>query len=420
MKYATFCMALIICLGVGISCSSGGSGASSVQNMSDLPKLTGPVSTSGLSTSSMKFRPQRNFSAATTGMSFSTTPTYTAGSSRIEACNNYSLAKEMFKRALAADKTLCYIAKTTEHPDNAAALSGSNYADGEWHTYALNFGDTGNEHMPTGKIPFKFQIVKEGDRIASFKMYGCFSSDGQGGLVQSEYLGVTIAANGKVNATDVNQWIEASNTGGQRSVLTGTLGSDGAYTDKQLVVTQTGSNTQGEQTWAHQRKATLTQYSDLAHLSGFEKNIGTGGQSPGTWIGQMYSIFQLINGTSTDFRNVAMGDGSSLMDDIWDGAGDNDSNGDARTVSWGGDAPYADVANSAATYYNSLGDKTLPTVEDVSVSFSEADGETWPCPDVTTLTEISVNQDYLNEQCAQFGEDEGSWINCWELLGNQQ
>lgn len=387
------------------SCSGGGSG---VNEIDKLPRMTSPVITSGASSSSIKV------SSASTGLKFYGTDAtaFTAGKSR-GMCEMFNLSRDALNKAAGADKILCYMQTTVTSAANKATMdaSGLNMYDGNYHIITLNFvGGNPNPNSDNSAPKMKFKIVKSGDKISSFEMFGCF-----GGTTttpaQTEYQSQIIDGD---NVTINSKNIESEGSNGTwkgHFTATGKLDSEAKFTEKEIGAVTNWTKDAGNYNY---QKATFNQFSDLMKVSAAQSGLCSDccvGCS--AYTNYVYSEYQLLNGTSSSIHDLAMGDGSVKY---------SFTQGGTNNESWRGDSKAVLAPWTSGDHYTAVNAEDFPTespaTEAQAIAFSAS--ETWDCSGTSEATMV-VDQDNLEAVCAEISlvpDGENSWIDCWTQIGN--
>jgi len=387
----------------------GSSSSSGVSSLDQLPKMTNPVVSA--SVSSVKT------SAATSGLAFwgADQTSFTTGMSR-SMCEMFNLTREVLDRAASADKTLCYIANTIASTANATAMSGLNAYDGNAHIIALDFGATSpNPNSSVTQPKMKMKIVKDGDKINEFEMFMCMGGT-NASPTQSEYLHMVIDSSNNITIT--NKGVESgTQTWKSYMLVTGVLNSTGQFTSKNMTGVTYGDGPYG----TNYAKAVFDQYSDYLTATAYQKGSNSFNGQTNSYSAQVYSKFQLLNGTSTDLHTWTMGDGSiqAQFSNVWQGV----TYPHNETISWLGDTKMDTTAASGMYYTDALSGTiptTDPTAEASAIAFTAA--ETWDCSGtVENTTAIVVDQAGLDTTCSAYGfkpESGNSWIDCYNAIGN--
>ena len=396
---------ILIALPLFMVACGGGSGVGSLDK---LPRMTNPVLTSGQG--EVKFSSVK-VDSATTGVTLwgAGPTTFSHGQAR-GMCEMVNMSKESLDRAAQADKVLCYIQNTIVSDVNKTAMnnSGLNIYDGNYHIVTLTFS-AGTPNDGQNATPrMKIKVVKDGDKIKEFEMFMCMGGT-TAAPIQSEYLHETI------NGEDINivsKNVESGSYNGSpedwKSYLTvvGKINGDSQFTQKEI--TAINSSYQGA-TSHNEQKAIFDQYSDSMTVSAYQS--GQWGGQP-VYTNQVYSAFQLVNGTSLDVHQLAIGDGSLKA---------TFSSGGGVTESWTGDNK-ADISYASGSFYSNVSNgtnkvTTSPTAEAQAIAFSGADA--WTSCSGASEASLTVNMTELDPICSALGlrHDDGSdsWIDCWTV-----
>jgi hypothetical protein len=357
--------------------------------------MTNPVITAGAAS--------LRTDAATAGITLwgASNDSFSSGDSR-SMCEMVNMTKESIDRAAQADKILCYIQNTIVAPVNAGAFVGDPY-DGNYHTVTLNFGGTNPNPNSSNTAPkMKFKVVKSGDKILEFEFFMCMSGTAEV-PIQDQYLHEVIDGDGNVTITSK----ETSNWKSHMTV-SGKIDSSSQFTQKTITALSGGTDSQ----CTNAQKAVLEQFSDSMEVSAYQKGE-CNCSGCGAYANQAFSVFQLINGTSSDLHTLAVGEGS--LKALFGGTGSG-----SASDSWDGDTKKDLASWTSGTYYSSVNagayPTTDPTIEVAAIAFTAA--ETWDCATASEGT-MTVDMAGLDPICSVLGlrHDDGtdSWIDCWGI-----
>jgi hypothetical protein len=380
--------------------SSDDAASSSVNEFSSLAEVTGPVS--GSAASSLALQNKLETFAAVTGISLSSPGTFSSGTS-LQLCENVNYVKEILREAASPDKILCYMSKMKA---NNVIPNSLELADGSAKYIKLvnlPSGGGGGGGSPV----VKFEIVKSGSSIASFKMWSCFSSSG-GSPVQSEYISETFS---DLSATVISKYkgSESGASYGSSMTASGSF-SNGSWNSKNITGYRYYSNSGNSNVMT----LNMDQYSDRLNMSIAMK----GRYGSGTYKNKFYSVAQLIGNS---LANFAIGDGSTKADMSYD----SDSNGSAEfsntsVVSWNGDSKANLSTASSGTYYSLANAGSVPAEPDTTQTVTFSGAESWDCslPAGSSWIEADFNSGGTGiTEGMQACEDKylgngGGWISC--------
>tara|TARA_B110001454_G_scaffold124375_1_gene116070 strand:+ start:47195 stop:48433 length:1239 start_codon:yes stop_codon:yes gene_type:complete len=377
--------------------------AATTNEFSSLAEVTGPVT--GVSSSGLSAKLTSNIGilAATTGVSLSSPGTFSSGTS-LQLCENANYTKEILREAASPDKILCYMSKMKA---NGVIPSTLNLSDGNSKYIKLvnlpGGGGGGNSNPLV-----KFQIVKSGNAIASFKMWSCFSGTASA-PEQSEYISELF---NELTATVTSKYkgSESGATFGSSMTASGTF-VDGAWSSK---------NISGYRYFSHSGNSNvmtinMNQYADRIDMSIAMK----GRYSSSTYTNKFYSVMQILNGAS--LSTLALGDGSSKYSMSYD----SDSNGsaefsEASTKSWSGDSKMNLSTASSGDYYTAANAGTVPADPNSAQTVSFSTDEAWDCtlPSGESWTEADFNvggsgiTEGMQACESKYLGSGGGWINC--------
>lgn len=377
-----------------------GGGTATISSISELPRATSPMASAAASISksvSMK--------AASTGLNLWTTVvgSFDANSSR-GACETVNLVKQAVGGAMQADMIICYVSTMNSLDSFAGLIDGNGNAidiyDGEYHVFNLNM--SGDEYAPS-RIKFKIAKNSSGS-INLFEMFMC--SNTPGGLVQNEYTSQAISGN-SVTMRAIGQHSEEGSSGWHSVDLTGTLNSDRVFTQKEVISKDQGDY--GGEAGAEWQEGTFTQTPGIFYYSGYSANSNR--QSVG------FSYGQMINDTSTNVSQLAMGDGAVQWTES--GTYQGSPYSDGNTDSWDGDTTLPIDPATDSAYYNEANDGVMATVDVDGLDFAFAVSETWDCTDdvgtgIVDLPEVNASD--IQAACTEYGSDNHEWIDCHSVF----
>ena len=425
------------CGGSGGSSNGGGGGGSSdtpsITSIGALPKATSPMA-SGASANAAKDATK----AATTGMSLATTSadSFSASSSR-GACEMFNQLRQSINSASNADKILCYVGNMQSAFENAG--TNLNVYDGAWHVLNLNMIQCSSDAdcrvflpdgsasctnnactvggQPIGGAPdrVKMRIQKNAaGSITSFEMFMCLNQNGSSR--QNEYTRETI--DGAIfSMRGIGQHGGSGSAGWHVVDVSGTLNANSTFTAKTIRV----RNSDSEGNNSHAQDGTLTQTPGLFSFSGFQYGANSSDAGSGTYSNRVYGLGELLNDSSTDLTKLAMGDGA--VNYLEGGTFDNGHDpvgtysGEGREA-WSGDTIALMDTNE---FLAGAEAGTLPAVGDVSPAF--ASDELWDCSDDVGSGIVDLpqtNESELTTACSAYTVNDRDWINCYELIPNQQ
>ncbi len=386
---------------VMIACSGGGSGVGSLDK---LPKMTNPVMTAGVSSSSIKIN------KASTGTTF-WGGSFTTGNSR-PMCETFNLSRESLDQAAQADKVLCYVQNTLVAPVNSASFNAINPYDGKYHILQLDFGTSPNPDSTITRPNMKLNIVKDGNNIKEFEMFMCMNGTDNDHLTQSQYLHQVIA-DGNVTITNKDISTHYKN----HMAVTGKLNSDSQFTEKEITAITYSSDTNG----TNSSKAVFDQFLDSIIVVAYQ--TGTFGSN--SYSTRLCSKFELLNGSSTDTHKWAMGDGSMNVIMSNSGSGSGCTGGTCTYTdkySWLGDNKAIVNPATGGMFYSAVSSTTPPatnpTAEASGTSFDTS--EAWDCSG-TAEVPMTVDMATLNPICDLLGfkaNGTDNWIDCYSTTGN--
>jgi hypothetical protein len=332
-------------------------------------------------------------------------------------CETFNVARDAIVSAAQADTILCYVQNMSSLISDITDNDGHpiDVYDGEWHIFNLNI--TGAGDGSPDKV--KMQIIREGENITSFKMFMCVR-DGEG-LIQNEYTeqlldgdGLSMTAKGRYR----DEW-----AGTHEVNVTGEFDDDGAYTQKTIETKNSGSEIGNEEN-TNWQEVTFTQTPGEFTVSGYQRGNHTDQGGSGTYQQAAYGVGQMLGDASPVIANLAMGNGAVNVDSAY--TWDNDEHGQggedfpSEVFAWLGDTLASVDPASDSSYYDDASEGTVPTPAD-SVSFAFTTAQTWDCSDdVAVAVDLpAVSEETMNAACSQYGAMKHSWINCYEIMGQE-
>lgn len=348
---------------------SSGSGVDTGQ-ITNLPKATSEVVSGGAGASLGSLEAVTGLALKSWGKSSQWT-----GKSRA-MCETGQNIKDGLQEAMQPDKILCYVGAIQK----AGGFGSTTIDDGEYvHFKLTNMPDAG-----AFEPRIKMKIVKSGGAITTFEMFSCFTSDGGGGVQQSEYLNQTISG-GEASITSKYVGSEGGNSFGSQATVTGTVNSSYEWLSKEISLQRFfdgSANSFGQ----FGQKYTITQAASNMILDGYSTGTFGSGASTNRFTNIFYSSIQTLNASTP--KDMALGDGSSKFNFDWcidtdadgscaDEAGGNRFSG-ASTESWDGDTLSNLGDASAGDFFSDVNSATLASNDGIpSVSFGAS--ETWDC-----------------------------------------
>lgn len=403
-------------------------GSDGPTTLEGLPSVTGYVVTpsSAVSLDSYKLTPIRGFpelQTATTGIKLSefSTTDWTGKSGAF--CESGHMILRLFADASQADTVRCYI---------GAMASVGAFTNPDQGIYQMTFSPArpggpgpgpGQQPTPVGPMQktIKFETVKDGDAVTSFKMWGC-SSEGMGRAIsQDVYMSVAISDT-NANLTSVHKRSFTGPGGGtlfmgHRSTASGEIQSDGNWVSKTVVSKgkMQGGSPGNDGYFKHEGDMTATQYSDRFDVSGFMRGalVNAGGGFNFEESGQFYALIQGLNLQSME--DIAFGDGAAKAAFTFGGTSKPE-----KTRAWLGDGGTAipDSEAAGSSYYATVNGTALPALGTVDVStFTFTGEEVWDCSGTpTTVNVASLGQAFFekmqacNEKALQ---NQNGFVNCF-------
>lgn len=362
-------------------CSSSGTGAATSDSvtlsaLSDLPQATGPVVGSDSASLATK-------NAATTGMGLTADVSFSAGDS-ISACNMYNGAKEVLSEAAVGDLILCIIQTASND------LGGVDVYDGDFHAFALSM--EGDEEAPDH---VRFRVVKNADgNITNFRMYACNSGS------QTFYIDQTI------DGTDfsMNSISAHGENDGSQIAVEGTLNSSAQFIGTKTITVDYAYD--GEQGGGF-GQTVFEQTTDQITAEGYNSGSFGGGECEGTYQDRYTAVAELINGTSDDIGDFAVGDGAAQGNNVGSDSCNNEWD-ETGSEGWSGDTQAVDTSSEFLADVEAL---TLPTVGSApTIAFSGSD-ESYDCGGQEEGTVNLAQSDVTS--CSSLGF-EHNWINCYD------
>lgn len=371
--------------------------AATVNEFSSLPEVTGPVS----SNAPASIRPNKlNAFAATTGVALSSVETSTFTGKSLQMCENVNYIKEVLREAAGPDKILCYMGKMKE---TGVLPSSLNIGDGAVHYIKLtNLESSSGNSSPR----VKFQIVKNGSSIETFKMWSCFSGTSDA-PTQSEYISQTFSGT-NVTVVTKNTGSESGVSYGSSMSATGTFES-GSWTSKNI----TGNRYYNSGSSSNGMSINLDQYANTLSMQ-----IAMGGvYGSSSFSNRFFTVVEILNGSK--LSTIAIGDGSTKYTMSYDANNDSTPEFSETSVkSWNGDTQTNLSTASDGSLYTSANAGTVPSAPSATAVTFSGD-EAWDC----TAPEGSafVDADFTSggeaittgmNECNQKFIDNNNWIQC--------
>lgn len=407
--------ALVISLLLLNACGSSSSTPASTEStptitsLSDLPKATSPMESASANIS--KSLSIGKAGTATTGLNIiSTKASSFSSASSIGACNTFNNVKQGIKSAAQADMIMCFVGAIND----AAKFAGMTDADGnaidiydsQYHTFNMNI--TGDDGAPD-KVKLKITKNAAG-AITNFEMFMCKTGS------QSEYTSQVIDGSG-LTMHAIGRFSDGFGSGWHKVDVIGTLNADRVFTSKTITVQNNGTFN-GNQNWA---EGILTQTPGAFEYRGYHAGYFQEG-APVPNQEYQYGLGQMLNDTSTDMRNFAMGDGAvqyhqqgycpQCEGQAFSQGGTNAWLGDTGAPLWTND--YYDTA-FAYTY-------STPAVQTTMIDIAFTTDQTWSdCGNASvdgTLPATPYSD--LSTTCAQYSSmssADGNWIDCYTQIG---
>lgn len=329
---------------------------SAAMTIDQLPRITGPVVSGGIS--NISAAPQKSHDSTTPAgvkIALFTNADFPAGSSEA-ACDTTNEVQLNLAASSAADYSLCLIqyAFSTAGTEATAA-----YYDGEYHVFRLYWSEGGYSQL------VRVLLDRDGDIITDFKMQTCQGSN-QVWYTEQQRNGTAFTARAvSANANDSFLYDVA---------VTGTVNDDHQFTSKQ-VETNTNRNVDGT-SWC---ESNITQTATDLTESGSCMSVS--GSS--TQTSRIYAALQLLDHNdpaapaSYDVHKLAMGDGAAI---IW--RGDADSPPFLQGWTWNGSMLVPDAASS---YLASVRDQSPATVgAQFTIDFTS--DQRWNCSGTSEQT----------------------------------
>lgn len=374
--------------------------AAVVNEFSSLPEVTGPVTTN----SSMGLSRKIGAFAASTGVVLNTVGETDFDGKSLQMCENVNYIKEVLREASGPDKILCYMGKMKASGVLPSSLS---IADGAIHYIKLvNLSDNGG----SSSVPrIKFQIVKNGSAIESFKMWSCFSGTTDA-PTQSEYISQTFTG----NSATVSSKYNGSQSGfsfGSDMTATGVF-ENGSWTSKNISGTRYHSDGVSS---SNSMSISLDQFANAISM----QIAMSGVYGTSNFTNKFFTAAEILN--SNTLSTIAIGDGTTKYEMSYDND-NNSGNGvtftETSIKSWNGDTKVNLSTAADGMMYDDANEGTIPSTPSVTpVTFSgdEAwdcslpDGSSWVDADFTSGGEAIVTG---MSECNQKFIDNNNWIQC--------
>lgn len=343
--------------------SSSSTEASTSIGFSNLAEVTGPVSSAAPSVLSMSKLGTLSYGilAASTGVSLASPGTFSSGNS-VPLCENVNYLKEILREASSPDKILCYMGKMK---DAGVIPSTLDIADGQIHYIKLVNLQGGGGGNTTPYV--KFQLVKNGNSVSSFKMWSCFSGS-SASPTQSEYIS-EVFNELAVTVVSKNKGSENSNSYGSSMTATGNY-AGGAWSSKNINGYRyySGSGNTNVMT------LDMNQYSDRLDLS-IAMN-GTYGTS--TYLNKFFTVAQILG--ADKLATLAVGNGSSKYSMSFDNSADGyGAFSESGVKSWNGDTRTNLSDATQGDYYVKANAGTIPADPNTSNTITFSGDEAWDC-----------------------------------------
>lgn len=399
-KKSTLLLSAVLLTTVGIvACSkksSSSSSSGSANDFASLPEVTGPVS----SNAPASVRPNTiGTFAASTGVVLNDVGASDFTGKSLQMCENVNYIKEILREAAGPDKILCYMGKMKASGVLPASL---NISDGAVHYIKLiNLPDSGGG----AQVPrVKFQIVKNGSSIESFKMWSCFSGTSDS-PTQSEYINQSFSGSSVTVSTKYNG-SEGSSSFGSDMTATGSFES-GTWTSKNI----TGSRYYTDGSNSNAMSVNLDQYSNTLSLQ-IAMNGSYGG---GSFTNKFFTVVEILNGSS--LKTMAIGDGSTKYQMSYTPSMGSPFS-ETSIKSWNGDTKTNLTTASDGSLYSTANSGTIPATPSVTpVTFSG--DQAWDCslPDGSSWVEADFTSggtaiETGMSECNQKFMENNNWIQC--------
>jgi len=282
------------------------------------------------------------------------------------------------------------------------------------------------------KMSILKEIVEGEETVTSFEMFSC--KDG----TQHEYINYLIdGANVTIVAKGNFQDFSGNWSGSHQLNVSGVMDSAGAYTSRTIESVNRGMSSDG---YTHFEDSTLTQSPGLFTLDGYRIHGNIDGSEMG--YQSAFASGQLLNDTSDDISDIAMGDGAVRVKEYFTSDEEEEPyDPDPFIDAWLGDSTLP-IVSSLSDYFSDVENEELISsiisastglevnLEDVSSEdfppFSFGSSESWDCED-TGLDDAHIF--YAHEmasepidasgwqvECAPIPYNE--WINCWQIMGD--
>ncbi|MBF0104382.1 MAG: hypothetical protein HQM16_03540 [Deltaproteobacteria bacterium] len=426
------------CIGTSsaISGSASGTDVSSVpayDSIDDLPASLSEVVASG--SAALKKNRSLSVEDEETGMTLGSTAASNFGqSTSMAACETINMTKQAVNMAGEGDKTLCYIqAVFGQMEANGTMPEGLDVYDGQPHIFDMVFGEGGPEG---GGGPSKVRMVITKDDaglITSFDMRACNNTSQEMYLSQSidtETGQFAMSSKNDYSGSFQDQTFEASNA----VVVGGYVNGAGKFEGTKAITMSFDRDwSWGQDTGGEEGAVAFNWMADEGNIAAWMTGTNQFADQGFTFTNRAYSAFQLID-NNTDDANwnaayLAIGSGATKVNvsggvtsgclsafDDPDSTNDFCSWSDEFTESFDADAQVEDSND-----YTALATAgTLPTVSDISISFSTA--EAFDCTQAAAGT-INMAEIFGNPQTAETAfaaceQLDHRWIDCWHVAGD--
>ena len=386
------------------SCSKNDNLLGISSELSSLPRVTGPVSTSAITAG--VFPAGKIISGlASNGVILGQLESNTfSGKSNFicAAANNLS---QILREASQPEKIQCYLGTM----ESAGMMNGVNLTSGEYIYMKLkNMGDT--EEGEATEPVIKMKLVKENGRIRTFEMFSCFASlSGNNEYVLQEFTGTGDSRTGSI----ISKYVGTEGTASFGS-LTSVNGNynflTGAWESKTFSGTRTYSDSGDSSTFS--QLLTAEQYSDYITLSGAERSIFGGNLALNTF----YSASQLIN--ADDLSTLAIGDTSMRANFSYDQGNDASPEFTASGYySINGDSLTDLGTASDGDFYDEVDGATLPSAATGSETVVLDSSQQWDCtlPSGASWVNLDFSTEpanFISEMDVTCGGIESEWAQC--------
>jgi len=347
--------------------------------------------------------------AATTGSNLktSTSNDFTAGTSSRGACETLNMLRESISAAAQADQIMCYVSTMNDGAAFTGITDGNgdeiDIYDGEYHIFNLNLSND------DGNTPSRIKMKLQKDANGSITFFEMFMCNGTGdNMTQSEYV------KQEFDSTSVTMTAIGRHDQSMHSVdVTGTLNSSGQYTERAIVVKDSGEMGDGSDSW---QESTLTQTPGEFAVSGYRYGL----QGSDTHGEQCYSAGELLGDDTDSMTDLAMGDGaiSYIASGTWQGQEYREPSTGTGTDAWTGDDLAMLSSAEDSEYYSVVSSATLPDIETTPLTISYESTEIWDCSDDVSVGIYdlnAINAETIESACSHYtlGHD---WISCYEVF----